>query len=113
MFAIDLGNLPQWISAIAASILVIGAIVLLAHGRRTDIEVTAEARRLPAGDFLDVRVTMSPVGSLRNRPYKVVGCVWCNENRIVPDAHGQLSDDMWIALKPCPSRIANPHLRSD
>ena len=110
MLALDYGNLPQWISAGSAFVLVVGAVVLLAHGRRTDIGVTAEVRQLSGKNFLDICVTMSPVGSLRNRPYGVVGCGWCNESRIGQARHGQLPDDeMWLTLHHCPGETADPH----
>jgi hypothetical protein len=100
--AITFGNLAEWISAVAASALVVAAIVLLAHGRRTDIDVTAEARSLRSGLVLDVRLKVHPVGSFRVKPYAATHCDDCQNARHNPaNAKNITSRTAWSTSARC------------
>ena len=95
MMAVDFGNVPQWISAVSAVVIVGAAFKLLLHGRRTNIGVAAEPRNVNGIWILDVAVTLTPVGSFRVTPFWPVKCVDC------PVPITDASAESWAASTRC------------
>ncbi len=100
---IALGNVPQWISALAATLILLGAALVLFRGRRTDVEVTGQAHRVHADSFvLNLQVKINPVGSLKTAPLGPTACDGCLQGRFYPDGHHALKvKETWYAKERC------------
>jgi hypothetical protein len=104
MWAVAWGNIPQWVSAGAAIVVVLAGAILLTHGRRTDLDVTATAHSLPSGTVLDVRAKLRPIGSFKNRAYGPLGCTGCAAARTSPAGSRPLApSESWVTDNRCPS----------
>jgi hypothetical protein len=85
--AIQWGNFPQWVSAVASFLLLLGAAWLLLHsGRRLNLQVRATALEAPGGrTVLDVRTVVTPVGSWRVEPFQPVPCECTSQLHLEPE----------------------------
>jgi hypothetical protein len=96
MMGITYGNVAQWVSAGVAVVVVLAAIKLLMHGRRTNISVDAEPFEVGGTHVLDVSITLSPVGSFRVTPYWAAPCVACPVE--IPN---EMFYESWTTSKRC------------
>jgi hypothetical protein len=97
--SIALGTLPQWVSAVAAAVVVLAGAWLFFHsGRRVDLDIATTATLRDENVFLDIRLKMRPVGSYQVRPYRNSGaCTVCNKQPRIQ----RTGEETWFAIERC------------
>jgi len=95
-------------------LILFGGLLLLLRGRRTDVEVTAQAHHIQSNMIvLDIRVRMNPVSSFQTMPYEAVPCSACAAGRFDPAPDVSISkDDPWYAHQRCSLELGAPDYKS-